>query len=289
MHLKSRGETVFEGINSILLCGVIVICLLPLINIAAKSLSSESYVLAGEIFLWPKGFSLNAYDIVLGSRRFWDSFGNTLFITIFGTLINTMLTIFAGYALSRKRLRGQQLFMFLFIFAMLFNGGIIPTYLVVKGIGLLNTLWALVIPGLVAPFQMIIMRLYFYNIPDSMEESAKIDGASNFRILFRIMIPLSMPSIATISLFYAVEYWNSYFDALIYLTNHELFTLQIYLREIIINASSVDINNMELMMNTAQESVRGATVVAVTLPILLVYPFLQKHFVKGVMLGAVKQ
>lgn len=153
----------------------------------------------------------------------------------------------------------------------------------------MNSLWALIIPGMVAPFNMIIMRLYFYNIPDSMEESAKIDGASNFKILFSIMIPLAMPSIATISLFYAVEYWNNYFDALIYINKHSLFPLQVYLREIIINASSADINNLDLMMNTAQESVRGATVVAATLPILLVYPFLQKHFVKGVMLGAVKQ
>ncbi|MFD0960184.1 carbohydrate ABC transporter permease [Paenibacillus chungangensis] len=289
MKLRTRGEVVFDVVNYILLSIVIVICLLPLLNITAKSFSSDSYVLAGEVFIWPKGFSTNAYEIVLGSRRFWSSFSNTVFITVVGTAINTMMTIFAGYALSRKRLKGQNVLMFLFIFTMLFGGGIIPTYLVVKEVGLLNSLWALIIPGLVAPFNMIIMRLYFYNIPDSMEESAKIDGASHFRILFSIMIPLAMPSIATISLFYAVEYWNGYFDALIYITNHELFPLQVYLREVIINATSVDVNNMDLMMNTAQESVRGATVVAATLPILLVYPFLQKHFVKGVMLGAVKQ
>ncbi|MCQ6562332.1 carbohydrate ABC transporter permease [Paenibacillus mendelii] len=289
MALKTRGEAIFEIVNYILLSIVIVACLLPLLNIAAKSFSSEAYVLAGEIFIWPKGFSVQAYEIVLGSRRFWTSFGNTVFITVVGTALNTMLTIFAGYALSRKRLRGQSVIMFLFIFSMLFSGGIIPTYLIVKEIGLLNSLWALIIPGLVAPFNMIIMRLYFYNIPDSMEESAKIDGASHFRILFSIMIPLAMPSIATISLFYAVEYWNNYFDALIYLNKHSLFPLQVYLREIILNASSADVNNIDLMMNTAQESVRGATVVAATLPILVVYPFLQKHFVKGAMLGAVKQ
>ncbi|MBD2845632.1 carbohydrate ABC transporter permease [Paenibacillus sp. IB182496] len=289
MKLKTSGEKVFDVVNVGLLSFIIVICLLPLLNIAAKSFSSDAYVLAGEVFIWPKGFSVNAYEIVLGSRRFWDSFGNTVFITIVGTALNTFLTILAGYALSRKRLKGQRLFMFLFIFTMLFNGGIIPTYLVVKEVGLLNSLWALIIPGLVAPFNMIIMRLYFFNIPDSMEESAKIDGASHFRILFSIMIPLAMPSIATISLFYAVEYWNNYFEALIYITNHERFPLQVFLREMISNASSADINNMDLMMNTAQESVRGATVVAATVPILLVYPFLQKYFVKGAMLGAVKQ
>ncbi|GGD82932.1 carbohydrate ABC transporter permease [Paenibacillus nasutitermitis] len=289
MALKTRGEAIFEIVNYFLLSIVIVACLLPLLNIAAKSFSSEAYVLAGEIFIWPKGFSVQAYEIVLGSRRFWTSFGNTVFITVVGTALNTTLTIFAGYALSRKRLRGQSVIMFLFIFSMLFSGGIIPTYLIMKEVGLLNSLWALIIPGLVAPFNMIIMRLYFYNIPDSMEESAKIDGASHFRILFAIMIPLAMPSIATISLFYAVEYWNNYFDALIYLNKHSLFPLQVYLREIILNASSADVNNIDLMLNTAQESVRGATVVAATLPILVVYPFLQKHFVKGAMLGAVKQ
>lgn len=289
MNIRTTGDKWFEAVNYVLLSFIIVICLLPILNIVAKSFSSEAYVLSGDIFLIPKGFNVVAYEIVLGSRRFWTSFGNTIFITIFGTIINTLLTIFAGYALSRKRLKGQRMFLFLFIFAMLFNGGIIPTYLVVKSFGLLNTLWALIVPGLVAPFNMIIMRLYFYNVPDSLEESAKIDGASNFRILFSIMIPLSMPAIATISLFYAVEYWNNYFEALIYINDFHLFPLQVYLREVIMNASGADLNNFDLMMQTAQESVRGATVVAATLPILLVYPFLQKHFVKGVMLGAVKQ
>lgn len=289
MKLKTKGEAAFDIFNYAMLGVIIIVCLLPLLNIAAKSLSGNAYVLSGDVFIWPKGFSTNAYEIVLGSRRFWDSFSNTVFVALVGTILNTFLTILAGYALSRKRLKGQQIFMFMFIFTMLFGGGIIPTYLLVKEVGLLNSLWALIIPGLVAPFNMIIMRLYFYNIPDSMEESAKMDGASHFRILFSIMIPLAMPSIATISLFYAVEYWNNYFDALIYITNHKLFPLQVYLREMISNASSVDINNMDLMMNTAQESVRGASVVAATLPILLVYPFLQKYFVKGAMLGAVKQ
>lgn len=287
--LRTRGEKLFTAVNYCLLAGLILLCVIPYINIVAKSFSNEASVLAGDVFLWPIGFEVKAYEVILGSRRFLNAFSVSMFVTIAGTILNVILTILAGYALSRKRLKGQKVIMFLFIFTMLFSGGLIPTYLVVKQVGLLNSLWALIIPGLVSPFQMIIMRLYFYNIPDSMEESAKIDGASNLRILLSIMIPLSMPAIATISLFYAVEFWNSYFDALMYISNRDLFPLQVYLRDTLINASDTNLNNMDLMMEVAQESVRGAAVVAATLPILLVYPLLQRHFVKGVMLGAVKE
>ena len=289
MSIRSTSEKIWDVFIYVFLLGVMLICIVPFLNVVAKSFSSEAHVLAGDVFLWPKDFTLAAYEIVIGSGRFWTSFGNTVFITAVGTLLNTLLTIFAGYALSRKHLLGSGFFVFLFIFTMLFSGGMIPTYLVVKEAGLLNTLWAVIIPGLVAPFNLIIMRLYFYTIPDSLEESAKMDGAANIRILFSIMIPLAMPAIATIGLFYAVEYWNGYFDALIYINNRDLHPLQVYLREVIINAVDADLNNMERMMNVAQESVRGATVVAATLPILIVYPFLQKYFVKGVTLGAVKE
>ncbi|WP_246067077.1 carbohydrate ABC transporter permease [Paenibacillus koleovorans] len=280
---------IFEWVNYVLLTLVILACLIPVLNIAAKSLSDEASVMAGDVKLWPVHFTTDAYGIVLGSQKFITSFRNSVLITIVGTLINVTLTVCTGYALSRSRLKGQKTIMMLYVFTMLFSAGIIPTYLVVKSVGLVNSLWALIIPGLVSPFNMIIVRLYFMNLPDSLEESGKIDGASNIRILVSIMVPLAMPVIATISLFCAVEYWNSYFEALMYINNSKLLPLQVFLREMIMNASDAS-NNVDMLeqVNVSTESIRGATVVAATLPIVLVYPFLQRFFVKGVVLGAVK-
>jgi putative aldouronate transport system permease protein len=289
MRLKTRNEVVFELFNYVILICFILACLIPVLNIVAKSFSGEAYVLAGDVFIWPIGFQLDAYSVVLGSQKFIGSFLNSVFITVVGTLINVTLTVFTGYALSRGRLRGQKTIMMLYVFTMLFGAGLIPTYLVIKSLGLLDTLWALIIPTLVSPFNMIIVRLFFYNIPDSLEESGKMDGAGNLRILFSIMLPLAMPVVATIGLFCAVEYWNSYFDALMYINNSKLLPLQVFLREMLLSASDAS-NNIDMLsqIHVSQESIRGATVVTATLPIVLVYPFLQRYFVKGIALGAVK-
>ncbi|NHN31910.1 carbohydrate ABC transporter permease [Paenibacillus agricola] len=289
MRLKTKNEIAFELFNYIILCMIILLCLIPVLNIVAKSFSQEGAVIAGDVFIWPIGFHLDAYRVVLGSQKFLSSFGNSVFITVVGTIINVTLTVFTGYALSRGRLRGQKAIMMLYVFTMLFGAGLIPTYLVIKSLGLLDTLWALIIPTLVSPFNMIIVRLYFYSIPDSLEESGKMDGAGNLRILFSIMIPLAMPVIATIGLFCAVEYWNSYFDALMYINNYKLLPLQVFLREMILSASDAS-NNVDVLaqVHVSLESIRGATVVAATLPIVIVYPFLQRYFVKGIALGAVK-
>jgi putative aldouronate transport system permease protein len=289
MKLKTKGEAAFEVCIYIGLILGILVCLVPVLNIVAKSLSGESYVVAGDVGIWPVHFTTDAYNIVLGSPKFLSSFRNSIIITVVGTLINVTLTVFTGYALSRSRLAGQKLFMMLFVFTMLFQAGIMPTYLVIKNLGLINSLWSLMLPGLVSPFNMIIVRLYFYNIPDSLEESGKIDGAGNIRILFSIMMPMAAPVIATTALFCAVEYWNSYFDALMYISQSNLLPLQVFLREVIMNVSDAS-GNIEMMAQTqvAQESIRGAVVVAATLPIVLVYPFLQRFFVKGIVLGAVK-
>ncbi|TBL74555.1 carbohydrate ABC transporter permease [Paenibacillus thalictri] len=289
MRLRTKGEIVFEWCNVLLLCIGIVVCLVPVLNVVAKSFSAEANVVAGDVFIWPVGFNVDAYSIVLGSQKFISSFANSVFITVVGTLLNVTLTVCTGYALSRGRLRGQKVIMLLYVFTMLFSAGLIPTYLVIKQLGLLDTLWALILPTLVSPFNMIIVRLYFYTIPDSLEESGRIDGAGNLRILLHIMIPLAMPVIATIALFCAVEYWNSYFDALMYINNYKLLPLQVFLREMIMSASDAA-NNIDILsqMHVSQESIRGATVVAATLPIVIVYPFLQRYFVKGIALGAVK-
>lgn len=284
----NRQEKTFQYINNFLLFIVLCLCAYPFFSIVAKSFSSEAEVVAGNVYLIPKGWNVKAYEVVLGSQRFGDALGVTVYVTLLGTFINILLTIFVAYAVSRKKLKGANLITFLYVFTMLFSGGLIPTYLVVKSMNMINTLWALIIPGAVVPFNMFILRNYFYNISDSLEESAKLDGASNIRTLFSIMIPLAMPSIATICLFCAVGYWNSYFEALIYITDRSKYTLQVFLREIVIDPDT-DVNNADLMMDVAEQSVRGATVVASTLPILIVYPFLQRYFVKGVMVGSVKE
>lgn len=286
---KSRDEIVIEWIATIVLGIIIVVCLYPFLNVLAKSFSSEGPILAGEVFLIPKGFTTLAYEIVLGSPRFWNSFRSSVFITVVGTALNLLLTAFVAFALSRKNLPGQKLIAFLYIFTMLFGGGLIPTYLVVVNSGMYNTLWSLIIPGLVSPFNLILMRNYFATIPESLEESAKLDGAGHFTILFRIVLPLALPSIATIGLFCAVGTWNEYFNALIYINDRNIVPIQVYLREILLNAGSADLNNMDSMLLVAQEAVRGATVFAATVPILLIYPFLQKYYVQGMTTGAIKE
>lgn len=289
MRLRTRGEVAFEYVTYALLAMAMLACIVPILNIVAKSFSDESSVLAGDVGLWPVNFTSQAYHIVLGSPKFLMSFRNSIFITVVGTLINVALTVFTGYALSRRRLKGQKAIMMLFVFTMLFQAGIMPTYVVIKQLGLINSIWALILPGLVSPFNMIIVRLYFFNIPDSLEESGKMDGAGNIRILFSIMIPMAMPVIATTALFCAVEYWNSYFDALMYISDQKLVPLQVFLREVIMSAQDAT-SNIELaeQSQVAQQSLRGAVVVAATLPIVLVYPLLQRFFVKGIVLGAVK-
>lgn len=284
---RSRDDIVFDTMNTLLMVVFILICTLPFVHIIAKSFSNNSAVIAGKVTLLPVGFNIKAYEIVLGSTRFLQALGVSFYVTILGTLLNTFLTVCVAYTVSKERLRGHKFILMMYIFSMLFNGGLIPTYLVVKAVGLVNTLSSLIVPTLVIPFNMIILRNYFWTIPDSMEEAAIIDGASNVRILFQVIVPLSMPAIATVALFYGVNYWNNYFHALIYINDRVKFPLQVYLRDIIMQSDTA-MMNVEAMMNVSQESVQGATVVAATIPILLIYPLLQRYFVGGMTIGAVK-
>lgn len=287
--IQSRGDKIFRFINYIILSLIGVICLFPFLNVLAKSLSSEGFVVSGQVWLWPRGFNVKAYKYILTNNSFWRSMKNSLYVTVAGTTLNTMLTLFVAYAVSRKHLVGRGGILFLYIFTMMFSGGMIPTYLVVKQFHLLNKLEALFIPGLVSAFNLTLMRNYFATIPDSLEESARIDGASNLRILFRIMIPLALPSIATISLFVMVGYWNDYLNPLIYITSTSKRTLQVFLRGVVNAAKDVNMNDFDALTELSLETIRGATVFAATLPILLVYPFLQRYFVAGATVGAVKQ
>jgi putative aldouronate transport system permease protein len=273
---------VFIGIIGLL-------CVLPFINVLAKSLSSEAAVVSGKVVLWPIDLNAKAYRYIFSSGLFWSSMKNTIFVTAFGAALDTALTVFVAYAISRRHFVGKSVIYFMYVFTMLFSGGLIPTYLVVRQVGLLDKLPALFIPSLVTVFNMTIVRNYFLSIPSSLEESAKMDGAANLNILFRIMIPLATPAIATVTLFTAVGLWNDYFTPLLYIQSRSNRTLQVFLRGVVDMSKDMNMNDFDSINELAQETIRGATVFAATLPILLVYPFLQRYFVSGMTIGAVKE
>ncbi|MCI1777270.1 MAG: carbohydrate ABC transporter permease, partial [Paenibacillus lautus] len=243
------------------------------------------------ILLWPKGFSLDSYRMVFENPNIIRSYLNTIFYVVVGTTLNILMTALGAYGLSRKNVMWKGAIMMLIVMTMFFDGGLIPKYLLVKNMGLLDTYWALIIPSAMTTWNLIIMRTAFQGVPDALEESARIDGATDWTILFRIIIPLSLPVIAVMVLFYGVWHWNKWFDALIYLRDRDLFPLQLILREILIQ------NDTSSMMTSVGggdrmpvgETIKYATIMVATLPILFLYPFLQKYFVKGVMIGAIKE
>ena len=286
---KSRDEIVIEWIATIVLGIIIVVCLYPFLNVLAKSFSSEGPILAGEVFLIPKGFTTLAYEIVLGSPRFWNSFRSSVFITVVGTALNLLLTAFVAFALSRKNLPGQKLIAFLYIFTMLFGGGLIPTYLVVVNSGLYNTLWSLIIPGAGFPLQPDFDAQLFCNHSGKSGRIRQAGWGRTFHYSFPHCSSAGIARSARLCLFCAVGTWNEYFNALIYINDRNIVPIQVYLREILLNAGSADLNNMDAMLLVAQEAVRGATVFAATVPILLIYPFLQKYYVQGMTTGAIKE
>ena len=265
--------------------------LLPFVNVLSKSVSEEWAVISGKVGIFPVGFQLNTMKFVITSNQFIRSFSVSVFITVVGTALSLLITAITAYPLSKRQLPGIGIVMLLFIFTMLFNGGIIPNYMLIRNLGLLDNLWSLILPSLVSIFNLLVMKSYFEGLPESLEESARMDGARTFTILFRILLPLSGPVLATIALFYAVSYWNEFFNAMIYINSPSLKPLQLYLRDIVLNASSATAG-MEVtqddMMNLSPDNVRSATVIASTIPILLLYPYLQKYFIKGVLIGSVK-
>jgi len=289
----SKGEQFASLINYVLLGALGLLALLPFVHVLAQSLSSHDAITTGRVTLLPVDFTLESYRRVLSEQAFLNAFQISVLRTVAGTLVNVALTCLLAYPLSKTYIKGRSTIMFLIVFTMMFGGGMIPTFLVVKATGLLNTFWAFIIPGAISAFNVIIMKNFFQSVPVELEESAKIDGGSNLGILFRIVIPLSMPAIATITLFHAVGHWNSFFDTVLYITDRKMYPLQVYLRELVMfNQSNIDNNsgysaNMDSAL-LALESIKAAALIASTIPILIVYPFLQKYFVKGIMLGSVK-
>ena len=288
---QSKGDMIFTGFVYIILIMIGIITLFPFLEVVFNSLMSSKELVesAKSILAFPKHPTLDNYKYVLNGERIYNAYGITIFRTIIGTLLNMIITVLTAYPLSKKFLPGRSVFMQIFFFTMIFSGGMIPTYLVVKMFGLVDTIWALIIPSLLNVYNMIIMRTFFEGIPEELEDAAKIDGCSEWKTLLKIVLPVSKPALASIGLFYAVWHWNSFFDVVLYITKRELWPLQTLLREVVLTMSMAELNaSMADLATPPSSSVIAATVMVSTIPILVVYPFLQKYFVKGVMIGAVK-
>lgn len=288
---RSAWEHAFDVLIIVFMSVLMLITLYPFLYVAFASLSNPSKIVAHQgLLFWPKGFELGSYLLVFKNPMIAVGYKNTLLYVVLGTLINITMTSLGAYILSRKGYFWRDLFMFAAVFTMFFSGGLIPFYLVVKTMGFTNTMWALILPPAISTYNLIIMRTSFAAIPDSMEESAKIDGANDFVILFKIILPLSMPVVAVMLLFYGVYHWNAWFNAMIFLRNRQLYPLQLVLREILIASSTENMttNVGGLDKEPVGETVKYATIIVATLPILFIYPFLQKYFVKGIMIGAIK-
>jgi len=291
---RSRGEKIFHAFNYFFISFIVLLCVLPFVNIIALSFSSEHAVASGWVSLFPVEPTLFTYKTVFTASQVVPAMRNTVYVTLVGTAINIFMTILASYSLSKHRLRGRNLLLLIITFTMLFNAGTIPNFILIRQLGLFNTYYALWLPGAISTYNMIVLKTFFQAIPDSLEESASIDGASELRILLQIIIPLSLPSIATITLFYAVGHWNAYYNVMLYINQSAKYTLQRVLRDLI-NMQSLDairtaanIDSTDMQQPIAAESIKSAAIVIATAPILAVYPFLQKYFVKGVMIGSIK-
>lgn len=275
---------------SIWLCIVVVV--FPIANIISSSLSSLDAVFAGKVLIWPVGFSLEGYKLIFTSKYILSGFRNSIIYTVFGTAINVVMTMMAAYPLSRKDLRCRNVVMLVFAFTMLFNGGMIPTYLVVKNLHITDTIWGILLPSAISVWNLIVTRTYIQtNIPDEIYESASLDGCTDIKFLIKIVVPLSAPIIAVITLLYAVGRWNSFFDALIYLNKITMMPLQIVLRDILISGSlsdmSLDASQQEYALKM-KYLLQYALIIVSSVPLLLFYPFIQRYFVKGIMIGAIK-
>ena len=263
--------------------------LIPFLNIVAGSLSDGLAILQGKVGIWPVDFTIANYKIVLADKAILRSFGVTVVVTVVGTALNLLFTAMMAYGLAKEDLRGRKFLMLFILFTMIFQAPLIPTYLVVKYFGMLNTLWSLIIPGLISAYNLILMITFFRNIPEGLIDSARIDGAGEYRILWNIVLPLSLPSLMTIGLFYAVGHWNSYFQALMYIRDSSLYTLQVKLRQLLVASESFETPSyLGNVAGNSAEGIKMASIMVATVPILLVYPFIQKHFVKGALLGSIK-
>jgi putative aldouronate transport system permease protein len=285
---KGIHNKLFNCVVTILVAVSVVLCIIPFLYVVAVSLSSNSAIVSELVTLYPIEFNIDAYKTVFTDSDMMYSLGYTIVLTLVYTLMCMIVTILAAYPLSKKNLRGRSLLLGIFMFTMYFSGGLIPDYILVKNLSLLNTVWSLVFPGLMSIYYMIILKSFFQSIPESLEEAAVLDGCNYFTILMKIVLPLSMPAIATISLFYAVGRWDGFMDALFYITKPELYPIQLKLYQIISMSQQLDIQKEGVGTYIAPMGMKAASVIFAMIPILMAYPWLQRYFVSGVMLGAVK-
>lgn len=288
--IKSKSAKIGDWIFVLVCIIICIICLVPMLNLLARSLSGTEYLIKREVYLWPKGLNFDAYTTVLGDIKYIKAFVWTVALTVICTVFSLLMTTFCAYPLIFENLKGRSVFNVIITITMFFNAGTIPNYLLMKSLGLLNHPAVLIIPSCLSVYNMIIMRSFFYGIPDSLRESAEIDGASFFRILRSIYLPLSKPVFATLALFYAVGRWNGYSDALMYMNNKDYYPLQLLLYNILNNINQVEVATQEGFSTPGlSESLKAAIVMFSTIPILCIYPWLQKYFIHGVTMGAVKE
>ncbi len=287
-----HSDRLFDWVITLIAMIVILIVLIPLIFVMAASFSDPDMVIRGKVFLIPKGITTKAYTMVFENKDIWRGFANSVFYTAAGTLISVTLTVLAAYPLSRKGLPGRNLLMMGILFTMYFSGGMVPTYLLVRDLGMYNTVWAVLVPAALSTYNLIVAKTFFENsIPEELYESAYLDGCGNIQMLFKIVLPLSKAILAVLVLYYAVGIWNSYFDALIYLKDTAKHPLQIVLRNILLLGQTEQMGTNDVGMAEKikmAEAIKYSAIVVSSIPMILIYPFIQKHFVKGVMIGAVK-
>ncbi|SCF34830.1 carbohydrate ABC transporter membrane protein 2, CUT1 family [Micromonospora carbonacea] len=286
----TRGYRIFQAVNAVILTGVVIVTLYPFVNIVARSLSDEAYIIAGRVNLVPRGFNLTTYKLVMSDALFWTNYRNTVVYTVVATVISIVLTTCYAYVLSKPRLKGRGALVGIAVFTMFFSGGLIPNYVLITSLGMKNTIWAVVVPNAINVFNLLVMKAFFESLPEELEEAAAVDGLNTYGTLLRIVLPLSKAIIATMVLFYAVSFWNSWFTAFLYLDQQEMFPVTVYLRNLIAGATGAQSAGgvAEADAVQAAATLQAVTIVLTTLPILAVYPFIQRYFVSGVMLGAVK-
>ena len=294
---RIRGDRFFDIVNTIFLCVVGLIILVPVLNVVASSFSSSDHILAGDVTIYPRGFNFRSYNMIFRYNRVLSGFINSVIYVVVGTSINIVLTVFLAYPLSRRDLRGLSIISIFVIIPMFFRGWIVPTYLLMNSLGLINTRLAVILPIALSIFNTIVARTFFSRLPKELSEASEMDGCSDFRFFFQVVLPLSKPILAVLVLWYAIEHWNSYFNALLYLYDEALFPLQLVLGRIMIIQQSIIAQAMaggEIDIQTLMESreilqtLKYALIVVASVPMMVLYPVIQRHFVKGVMIGSVK-
>ena len=291
---QSRGEKVFGAANIMFMLFMLVIFLYPLLNMFSISVSNQYAILRAEVSFFPRGFDTVSYNLIFANQDIWRSIGNSLFVALAGCALSLILTCVAAYPLAFGDFYGKKLFNILILFTMWFNGGIIPTFLTIRQLGLHDTLWSLIVNSMLVAYNVVIVRSYFQSIPQSVVESARIDGANDYLILFKLIIPLSKPVLATVALWVIVGHWNDYLNSLLFLSSRHNYTLQLVLKELVLNAEA-SIHNISMSSDSSTsgaaalgQQMRNGVLVVSMIPMIILYPFVQRYFISGVMLGSVK-